>query len=207
MTNRVVLLHGIWNNTPVLWPLAARLRAAGFDVETFGYPSVFGGAEAAAQQLAAKLRLDARRTKAPAHLVGHSLGGLVSLLAAHDDEVPVQRIVCLGSPLTGSGAARAVHGRGLGFGMGRSARVLLKGLESAPPQREIGAIAGTLEVGLGRVFGTFDGPHDGTVAVAETRLPGLVDHCEIRASHMGLLVSRPAAEAVANFLRAGRFAG
>jgi hypothetical protein len=91
--------------------------------------------------------------------------------------------------------------------MGRSARVLLKGLEHAPQHREVGAIAGTLEAGLGRVFGTFDGPHDGTVAVDETRLPGLVDHFEVRASHMGLLVSRAAAEAVANFLRTGRFAG
>lgn len=207
MTDRVILLHGIWNHTPVLWPLAERLRAKGFETETFGYPSVLGGAEAAAQQLAAKLRLDARKGKGPAHLVGHSLGGLVSLLAAQDPELPAQRIVCLGSPLTGSAAARAVRERGLGFGMGRSARVLLKGLEHAPTQREVGAIAGTLEVGLGRVFGTFDGPHDGTVAVAETRLPGLVDHREVRASHMGLLVSRPAAEAVASFLRTGRFAG
>jgi pimeloyl-ACP methyl ester carboxylesterase len=207
VAERVVLLHGIWNHRPVLWPLAARLRLAGFEVETFGYPSVLGGAEAAAQQLSAKLRLDARQRKVPAHLVGHSLGGLVSLLAAQDPELPVQRIVCLGSPLTGSGAARAVHRRGLAFGMGRSARLLLKGLEHAPPYREVGAIAGTLEVGLGRVFGTFDGPHDGTVAVAETRLPGLVDHFEVRASHMGLLVSRVAARAVASFLRTGRFAG
>ena len=78
MAERVVLLHGIWNNRPVLWPLAARLRAAGFETETFGYPSVFGGADAAAQQLAAKLRLDARKRKAPAHLVGHSLGGVLA---------------------------------------------------------------------------------------------------------------------------------
>jgi hypothetical protein len=91
--------------------------------------------------------------------------------------------------------------------MGRSARVLLKGLENAPQHCEVGAIAGTLEAGLGRVFGSFDGPHDGTVSVDETRLPGLVDHFEVRASHMGLLVSRVAAEAVANFLRTGRFAG
>jgi len=207
MAERVVLLHGIWNHTPVLWPLAARLRAKGFEVETFGYPSVLGGAEAAAQQLAGKLRADARQRKAPAHLIGHSLGGLVSLLAARDIELPVQRIVCLGSPLTGSGAARAVNDRGLGFGMGRSARVLLKGLEQAPPQREVGAIAGTREIGLGRVFGTFDGPHDGTVGVDETRLPGLADHVEVRASHMGLLVSRVAAEAAVNFLRSGRFGG
>jgi pimeloyl-ACP methyl ester carboxylesterase len=206
MAERVVLLHGIWNNRPVLWPLAARLRAAGFEAETFGYPSVWGGAEAAAQQLAAKLRLDARKGKAPAHLVGHSLGGLVCLLAAQDVELPVQRIVCLGSPLTGSGAARAVHRRGLAFGMGRSARVLLKGLEHAPPHHQVGAIAGTMEVGLGRLFGTFNGPHDGTVAVGETRLPGLTDHIEVRATHMGLLVSRVVAEYVAHFLRNGRFA-
>jgi pimeloyl-ACP methyl ester carboxylesterase len=191
----------------VLWPLASRLRAAGFEVDTFGYPSVWGGAEVAAEQLAAKLRLDARSGRSPAHVVGHSLGGLVALLAARDEALPLQRIVCLGSPLTGSGAARAVHGRGLSFGMGRSARVLLKGLEHAPPQREVGAIAGTREVGLGRLFGTFDGPHDGTVAVVETRLPGLADHFEVRASHMGLLVSRTAAEAIAHFPRVGRFSG
>ncbi len=195
MADRVVLLHGIWNNRPVLWPLAARLRAEGFEAETFGYPSVWGGAEAAAQQLAAKLRLDARKGRAPAHLVGHSLGGLVCLLAAQDAELPVQRIVCLGSPLTGSGAARAVHRRGLAFGMGH-----------APPHHQVGAIAGTMEVGLGRLFGTFNGPHDGTVAVGETRLPGLADHAEVRATHMGLLVSRVVAEYVAHFLRNGRFA-
>ena len=63
MTDSVILLHGIWNHTPVLWPLAERLRAKGFETETFGYPSVLGGAEAAAQQLAAKLRLDARKGK------------------------------------------------------------------------------------------------------------------------------------------------
>ena len=40
---RVLLLHGIWNAKAWLAPLAARLRAAGFDVEVFGYPSVFGG--------------------------------------------------------------------------------------------------------------------------------------------------------------------
>ena len=207
MAERVVLLHGIWNHTPVLWPLADRLRAAGFEAETFGYPSVLGGAEWAARRLAERLRADERRGLPPAHLVGHSLGGLVSLLAARDPELPVRRIVCLGSPLTGSGAARAVQRHGLGFGMGRSARVLLQGLDAAPPQREVAVIAGTRALGLGRVFRTFDGPYDGTVAVAETRLPGIRDHLQVHASHMGLLVSRRAARAVADFLRVGRFGG
>ena len=207
MTDRVVLLHGLWNPRHVLWPLAARLRAAGFEVEAFGYGSVVVGAEAAAEQLAAKLRLDARQSKAPAHLVGHSLGGIVSLLAARDVELPARRIVCLGSPLTGSSAARAVRERGLGFSLGRSVEALQRGFERAPEGREVGAIAGTLPVGFGRAFGAFDGPHDGTVSVAETRLPGIVDHCEVHASHMGLLVSPVAAQATASFLRTGRFSG
>ena len=207
MADRVVLLHGLWNPRHVLWPLAARLRAAGFEVETFGYGSVVIGADAAAEQLAAKLRLDARRDKAPAHLVGHSLGGIVSLLAAQQAELPVQRIVCLGSPLTGSAAARGVRERGLAFSLGRSVDALQRGFECAPAGREVGAVAGTLPVGFGRAFGGFRGPHDGTVAVDETRLPGIVDHCEIHASHMGLLVSPAAAEATASFLRTGRFAG
>ena len=51
----------------------------------------------------------------------------------------------------------------------------------------------------------FDGPSDGTVAVAETRLPGLADHCLVAASHTGLVFSRPAAGQAAAFLRHGRF--
>ncbi|RBH04597.1 alpha/beta hydrolase, partial [Xanthomonas oryzae pv. oryzae] len=46
---------------------------------------------------------------------------------------------------------------------------------------------------------------DGTVALAETRLPGLRDHCVMRASHSGLLRSPEAAAQALAFLRCGRF--
>ena len=51
----------------------------------------------------------------------------------------------------------------------------------------------------------FDGEHDGSVAVAETRLPGLADHVVVRASHSGLLFSDAAVRQAAAFLRSGRF--
>jgi hypothetical protein len=66
-------------------------------------------------------------------------------------------------------------------------------------------IAGSRPLGLGRLFGRFEGPHDGTVAVAETRLPGLAAHALIRSSHSGLIVSPEAAELAARFLATGGF--
>jgi hypothetical protein len=59
--------------------------------------------------------------------------------------------------------------------------------------------------GLGGFVAHFDGEHDGTVALAETRLPGLADHVVVRASHSGLLFSDPAVRQAAAFLRVGRF--
>ena len=66
-------------------------------------------------------------------------------------------------------------------------------------------IAGARSLGLGRLFGNFDGINDGTVAVWETRLPGLTDHVTIASSHSGLIFSGQAAELIGNFLQFGRF--
>lgn len=201
----MILLHGIWNQPLVLQPLRQRLREQGFATETPGYASLLDGGECAAWRLAERLRLDARRGLPPAHLVGHSLGGLVALLAARDPSLPLGRIVCLGSPLAGSAAARGLVARGLRLGLGRSHALLAEGIERLPEEREIAVIAGTLPLGLGRWFGA-EGAGDGTVLLAETRLPGLRHHLEVRASHTGLVWSRAVARATAAFLRSGRLA-
>ena len=199
MNNRILLLHGIWNAKSWLTPLARRLRSKGFDVEVFGYPSVFGGAEVAIAQLIERLS-----ASEPTHLVGHSLGGLIGLEALRRRPgLAVPRMVCIGSPLCGSEAARRLsrHAPVLG----RSASLLRQGCEPWQGQTEVGMVAGTIARGMGRLFVHFDGESDGTVAVAETRLPGLADHCTVAASHTGLVFSAEAARQAAHFLRAGRF--
>ena len=104
MAEKILLLHGIWNAKAWLNPLAARLRAAGFDAQVFGYPSVMGGPEVAVPSLIAHLR-----NSGPVAVVGHSLGGLITLEALRQaPDLPVSRVVCLGSPLRGSGAARGL---------------------------------------------------------------------------------------------------
>lgn len=201
-TQRILILHGIWNARSWLAPLARRLRAAGFQVEVFGYASVFGGPEAAIPALIARLR-----QSPPDGLVGHSLGGVIALEAlrrAPDLQVP--RMVCLGSPLCGSQVARNLLGsRWTAPVLGRSGPVLERGCPPWQGATRIGVVAGNVARGVGRLLARFDDASDGTVAVAETRLAGLADHCIVPASHTGLVFSAEAARQAAQFLRHGRF--
>ncbi|HEU0153279.1 MAG TPA: alpha/beta fold hydrolase [Arenimonas sp.] len=184
-------------------PLARRLRARGFSTEVFDYASLLKGPAPSVDRLAA--RLLARRD-GPVHLVGHSLGGLVALETASSwAGLPPGRIVCLGSPLAGSGAARGMARHHLGGLLGRSARLLKSGLYTLPGGREVGVVAGARATGLGKLFGGFDGPNDGTVAVWETRLPNLADHRVLPVSHTGMIFSAEVAAQVAGFLSDGRF--
>ena len=66
-------------------------------------------------------------------------------------------------------------------------------------------IAGDVPVGFGSVLGGLDKPHDGTVAVSETRLKGATDHAVLHCTHTSLLWSPKVAEYVQRFLRDGRF--
>ncbi len=201
----VILLHGIWMRGITLLPLARRLRSAGYTVETIDYASVFRGIGPAVQTLRQRMLA----SDAPAvHLVGHSLGSLVALEAARGVRgLPRGRIVCIGAPLRGSAVARSLAsvpgGRLL---LGQSAAPLLSGLEAWKSTRPVGVIAGRLPFGLGVTIGPLSAPHDGTVSVSETQLPGIADHITVAASHTGLLFSGEVAELTVAFLRDAHFA-
>ena len=131
---------------------------------------------------------------------------ILKMLADWHSEADGGRVVLLGSPLNGSAVARRMMGNNLlKPWVGRAAELLDAGLENLPGDREIAAIAGTSSLGVGRLFADLDKPHDGTVAVAETKAPGLADHLELPVSHSGLVLSRKVADAVDCFLRRGRF--
>lgn len=201
----VLLIHGLWLRGLTLGLLGRRLRAAGFQPSSIDYSSVLHGPEQAAREVLERLEA----TAGPTHLVGHSLGGLVALSAlSQSAESAVGRVVCLGSPLAGSAAARGLGRFPLAPRlMGRSRRLLAEGIGSVEGRVEVGSIAGTQALGLGRFFGSMHGASDGTVAVGETRVPGLADHCTVHASHTGLILSREAARLTVAFLREGRFDG
>ena len=202
MTRHVLLLHGIWNARAWLSPLAARLRAAGFQPRIWGYASVLGGPAQAIPRL-----VEALRKGPPTHVLGHSLGGLVALEAlVRAPDLPVPRVVCLGTPLRGSDTARWLAARHVaGLVLGRSSGALRSGFDAWTGRAQVGMVAGDVPHGVGRLVRAFSDASDGTVRLDETRIPGLADHCIVHASHSGLVLSPDAARQAIAFLRDGRF--
>lgn len=207
----VVCLHGIWMPGAELAWLASRLeKDHGFRCHLFGYPSVRATLDENGRRLAGFL---AELDEPAVHLIGHSLGGIVALRSlALAPELPVGRVVCLGSPLCGSAAARTLHRRAWARGMlGRSLPEATVDGEAADwatavtAHRDVGVIAGTRPAGLGRLFAHFDEPSDGTVSVSETRLPGVADHIVLPVSHTGMVFSRRVIDQAAGFLSRGEF--
>jgi pimeloyl-ACP methyl ester carboxylesterase len=204
VTESVVLVHGLWMRGFALAALARRLQHAGFAVERFDYLSLAHGPEVAAR----KLRQRLRQLPGTVHAIGHSLGGLVALEAVRDASgLPPGRVVCLGSPLCGSESARRLaHWSGLNVLLGRSTDLLCRGLAPWNGAREVGVIAGRVPVGLGVILNGLAEPHDGTVAVWETELPGVRAHTTVPATHTGLAFSDEVAQLAIRFLRTGAFA-
>lgn len=207
VSEHVILLHGLWMRGFALAMLHKRLIEAGFRVHRFDYLSVAATQQRILDRLHAQMS-DLAADGDAVHLVGHSLGGLLALRACVGEaDSPAGRVVCLGSPLLGSAAARsfAAWGRGGEVLLGHNRELLQRGFERWDGRREVGMIAGCLPLGLGAMLGHLDGEHDGTVAVAETRLPGLTDHCVVESNHMGLLFSADVAQRVGCFLHVGHF--
>ncbi len=185
-------------------------REYGMRVELFSYPSVRGALDENAAALAAFIRGQNVQT---AHIIGHSLGGVLALRMHADvpDFLP-GRVVCLGSPLTGSRAANVLNELDWAEEiLGRSVPdAIIKQTANdwaakVCERRDVGVIAGTVPLGLGQLVANFDEDNDGTVGVSETRLSGARDHMTMSVSHKGMLVSSGVADQAAAFIKRGNF--
>lgn len=207
----VVCLHGMWMPGSEMAYIKRQLETEhDFNCSLFSYPSVQATLDQNVELLAEHLGKDPRQDM---HLVGHSLGGVLALrLLALYPDAPVARIVCLGSPLAGSRAASFLTQHEWGsmiLGKTITAGVVNESANEWAAQvtnlADVGIIAGTVPLGLGRLVANFDGENDGTVAVSETRLPGARDHICLPVNHMGMVVSKEVADQTAAFLLRGEF--
>jgi pimeloyl-ACP methyl ester carboxylesterase len=187
----------------VMAVLRQRLRRCGYDVRTFSYPSIRCDLRENAQRLA---RYVASIEAATVHIVAHSLGGLVAI-AAGQSAPRRGRIVLLGTPFVDSYSGRRLHGSRLGRAvLGRCIADWLENRPSIASELEIGSIAGTGGVGMGRLVAPgLPKPNDGVVAVQETLVPGMRDHKVLAVSHSAMLFSPRVAREVCTFLARGRF--
>lgn len=182
----------------------------GHNVLLFNYPSVRGTLDDNAASLS---RFIDDQGIDGTHIIGHSLGGVIALrLLANDADAVPGRIVCIGSPLTGSRAAEFLTTQdwaepflGHSLPQGVVHEAANKWASHVCERREVGVIAGTSPYGFGRLVTSFDGENDGSVAVSETRLEGARDHICMNVSHKSMLVSNDVVDQAAAFLKRGAF--
>lgn len=201
----VILVHGLWVHGVVMAPLRRRIARSGYRTASYSYPSVRLTLTENAERLAHFCRgLGAARL----NFVGHSLGGLIVLRALERaPELQAGRIVLAGVPFSDSFAAhRLARLPGGRAALGRSIAEWLDGEKTGWRRHDIGVIAGTIPIGLGRLVAPdLPRPNDGVVCVAETRLPAMRDHVVLRVNHTGMLLSAGVARQVCAFLRHGAF--
>lgn len=196
----VILVHGLWMTGTEMRVLGGRLEESGFRVRYFRYHSWRGGL---AQATDALREFIAATEGERLHLLGHSLGGVV--IAKMLEDAPLSRpgrVAMLGSPMGGSASARIMSRRRIGRWL--VGGVIREGIVEHAPKwpggMELLVVAGDIPLGSGLLLGLRK-PHDGVIRVEETRVDG-ARMVTVRASHVGLLLSRKVAALLSDHFRA-----
>lgn len=204
-TTPVIVVHGLWAHGLVMKYLAHRLTENGFTAHTWSYPSM----RLTLAENAGRFAEYCKGLAAPRlHIVAHSMGGLVALkMLDLAPAIHCERLVLLGTPYTGSAAARRLaQFPGGKLLLGNSAREWLNEPRPGVRAHQAGVIAGTRGLGLGALIGAdLPKPHDGVVAVEETVIPGVMERISVPVSHTEMLFSSEVARQCCAFLRHGRF--
>ena len=208
---QVVLLHGLGRSAANMLVLKWRLGRLGYDVCNVGYDTRVPSIEDAIDAVHVAVEACTDEVGRPLHFVTHSLGGLVmrGLFARHP--LPqTGRAVMLAPPNSGSEIADWVRQIGWTERMLGPLAAQLGTRDGDVPGRlpvppiPFGVIAGDQWINpMGPLL--LPAPHDGTVSVASTRLPGMSDHLVIPATHTFIMNRAEVAAQVDVFLRTGRF--
>ena len=183
--------------------LARRLEARQFATHVFDYR----GREPFGENVVALARY-LRLLGKPAHLVAHSLGGILVLKALQEHpDLETLGAVFLGSPVRGSLSARKLGGWAAGRWLLGASTPCWQEHDSTtwPVAAPLGVIAGSAPWGLGRLLGMLAKPNDGVVYLEETDVAGTTERVIVSMNHSGMLIAPGVARQVIAFLANGRF--
>ncbi len=208
----VVLLHGLYRSGLSMLAVEWKLEGAGYIVSNVSYPSLTHPIEELAVMAVEEGVSDCREQgMSRMNFVTHSLGGiLLRQYLRHHSIIGLHRVVMMGPPNQGSQLADSVHSLDfLGPLEPQAVAQLGTGIESIPLRLgpvdfALGVIAGTANR---RSFmpGSPAEASDGTVTVAETMVPGMIDFIEMDTSHTFMMWNGDVLALVEHFLRIGVF--
>lgn len=209
----VVLLHGLVRTHYSMLKIENRLAKAGYLVVNEDYPSRTQSIPELANHYLPHFVDQCRAKHAKKiHFVTHSLGGLLVRYYLEHHHMPKNtRVVMLAPPNKGSAIATLFENNPVfqhiagpvGHDMAQAHHSVVTRLQQYYAH-EVGVIGGTLNLNLLSAY-FLEGPNDGRVLLANTKLAGMKDFVALPVTHTFIVLSNQVIENIQSFLSRGQF--